>query len=172
MTSPSRRLIASCLLLLMACTLLTLLSLRSGAVTLELSQVFAALFGDAPRAIAMVVTEWRLPRVMDGAADWCRARRQRGHLPIVDAQPAGESGRDGLQHRCVERRAGGDGLLRPESHHHLRWPRWPGALSPRCWYGHWRGATASDTFRLIIYRHWHPCDADGGSTPGYCCGHL
>ena len=64
MTSPSRRLIASCLLLLMACTLLTLLSLRSGAVTLELSQVFAALFGDAPRAIAMVVTEWRLPRVM------------------------------------------------------------------------------------------------------------
>ena len=64
MTTPSRRLIISCLLLLAACLLLTLLSLRSGAVTLELSQIFAALFGDAPRAITMVVTEWRLPRVM------------------------------------------------------------------------------------------------------------
>lgn len=60
MTTPSRRLIISCLLLLAACLLLTLLSLRSGAVTLELSQIFAALFGDAPRAITMVVTEWRL----------------------------------------------------------------------------------------------------------------
>ncbi|EPK7357974.1 iron-enterobactin ABC transporter permease [Kluyvera intermedia] len=64
MTTPSRRLIISCLLLLASCLLLTLLSLRSGAVTLELSQIFSALFGDAPRAITMVVTEWRLPRVM------------------------------------------------------------------------------------------------------------
>lgn len=64
MTTPSRRLIASCLLLITACLLLALWSLRSGAVTLELSQVVAALFGDAPRAISMIVTEWRLPRVL------------------------------------------------------------------------------------------------------------
>lgn len=64
MIAPSRRLLASCLLLVAACALLTLLSLRSGAVTLEFSQIIAALFGDAPRAITMVVTEWRLPRVM------------------------------------------------------------------------------------------------------------
>ncbi len=38
--------------------------LRSGAVTLETSQVFAALMGDAPRSMTMVVTEWRLPRVL------------------------------------------------------------------------------------------------------------
>ena len=28
------------------------------------SQVFAALMGDAPRSMTMVVTEWRLPRVL------------------------------------------------------------------------------------------------------------
>ncbi len=38
--------------------------LRSGAVTLETSQVFAALMGDTPRSMTMVVTEWRLPRVL------------------------------------------------------------------------------------------------------------
>ncbi|NEY70023.1 iron-enterobactin ABC transporter permease, partial [Escherichia coli] len=59
MNAPSRRLLASCLLLVIGCLLLTLLSLRSGAVTLEFSQVLSALFGDAPRAVAMVVTEWR-----------------------------------------------------------------------------------------------------------------
>ena len=64
MNAPSRRLVASCLLLVAACLVLTLLSLRSGAVTLEFSQIFAALFGDAPRAITLVVTEWRLPRVL------------------------------------------------------------------------------------------------------------
>lgn len=64
MNAPSRRLLASCLLLVIGCLLLTLLSLRSGAVTLEFSQVFSALFGDAPRAVTMVVTEWRLPRVL------------------------------------------------------------------------------------------------------------
>ncbi|HGK4671205.1 TPA: iron-enterobactin ABC transporter permease [Kluyvera georgiana] len=64
MNAPSRRLLFSSLLLIAVCLLLTLLSLRSGAVTLTFSQVFAALFGDAPRAITMVVTEWRLPRVL------------------------------------------------------------------------------------------------------------
>lgn len=64
MMAPSRRLIGTCLLLVAACLLITLWSLRSGAVTLSLSQVFSGLWGDAPRAITMVVTEWRLPRVM------------------------------------------------------------------------------------------------------------
>jgi len=41
-----------------------LFSLRSGAVTLDFAQVFNALTGSAPRNITMVVTEWRLPRVM------------------------------------------------------------------------------------------------------------
>jgi len=40
------------------------ISLRSGAVTLDFTQVFNALTGSAPRNITMVVTEWRLPRVM------------------------------------------------------------------------------------------------------------
>ena len=64
MKSPSRRLIGSCLLLILACLLLTFWGLCSGAVTLSFSQLFSALSGDAPRAITMVVIEWRLPRVM------------------------------------------------------------------------------------------------------------
>jgi ABC-type enterobactin transport system, permease component len=64
MNAPSRRLILTCLILLLGCTLVTLWSLRSGVVTLEFSQVFSALWGDAPRSITMVVTEWRLPRVL------------------------------------------------------------------------------------------------------------
>ncbi len=40
------------------------LQVRGGAVTLETSQEFAALMGDAPRSMTMVVTEWRLPRVL------------------------------------------------------------------------------------------------------------
>ncbi len=31
---------------------------------LTIDQVFSALFGDAPRNVAMVVNEWRLPRVL------------------------------------------------------------------------------------------------------------
>ncbi|MDR3103175.1 MAG: iron-enterobactin ABC transporter permease [Yokenella regensburgei] len=64
MTAPSRRLVVSCLLLLLAGTGIALWGLCSGAVTLDLSQVFAALMGDAPRSITLVVTEWRLPRVL------------------------------------------------------------------------------------------------------------
>ncbi|MGY5957980.1 iron-enterobactin ABC transporter permease [Kosakonia sp. BK9b] len=64
MTSPSPRLLLSCLLLLVAALLLTVWGLRSGAVTLGFSQVIDALTGDAPRAMRLVVMEWRLPRVL------------------------------------------------------------------------------------------------------------
>ena len=60
----SRRLIITCLLLVSACVVAGIWGLRSGAITLETSQVFAALMGDAPRSMTMVVTEWRLPRVL------------------------------------------------------------------------------------------------------------
>lgn len=64
MMAPSRRLVLSCGLLTLASLAIALLSLRSGAVTLDLPQVLAALWGDAPRSVTMVVTEWRLPRVL------------------------------------------------------------------------------------------------------------
>ncbi|MBB1200245.1 iron-enterobactin ABC transporter permease [Enterobacteriaceae bacterium 89] len=64
MIAPSRRLILSCLLLAFASLIVALWSLRSGAVTLDLSQVVAALTGEAAKNITMVVTEWRLPRVL------------------------------------------------------------------------------------------------------------
>ncbi|ARD61982.1 iron-enterobactin transporter permease [Kosakonia radicincitans DSM 16656] len=64
MISPSRRLVASCLLMVFCTVLMAVWSLRSGAVTLELPQVMNALTGDAPRAIQLVVMEWRLPRVL------------------------------------------------------------------------------------------------------------
>jgi len=63
MMAPSRRLLTSVSLLLIAILLLAVWSLRSGAVTLDFTQVFNALLGIAPRNITMVVTEWRLPRV-------------------------------------------------------------------------------------------------------------
>jgi len=62
--SPSRRLIFSCLLLIVASMALAVWGLRSGAVMLSAEQVINALFGDAPRAMQLVVTEWRLPRVL------------------------------------------------------------------------------------------------------------
>jgi len=61
---PSRRLVLSCLLLMLVSLAVAVISLRSGAVTLDFTQVFNALTGSAPRNITMVVTEWRLPRVM------------------------------------------------------------------------------------------------------------
>lgn len=61
MIAPSRRLIASCLLLMAASLLISLLGLAQGPVPLTIDQVFSALFGDAPRNVAMVVNEWRLP---------------------------------------------------------------------------------------------------------------
>lgn len=60
----SRRLIISSLLLVAGCLVMGLWSLRSGVVTLETQQIIAALLGDAPRSITLVVTEWRLPRVL------------------------------------------------------------------------------------------------------------
>ncbi|MEJ5068486.1 iron-enterobactin ABC transporter permease [Enterobacter sp. MYb186] len=62
--APSRRLVISCLMLILISLGVALFSLRSGAVTLDFAQVFNALTGSAPRNITMVVTEWRLPRVM------------------------------------------------------------------------------------------------------------
>jgi ABC-type enterobactin transport system permease subunit len=62
--TPSRRLVSTCLLLALASLVAAVWSLRSGAVTLDFSQVFNALTGSAPRNITMVVTEWRLPRVV------------------------------------------------------------------------------------------------------------
>ena len=52
MIAPSRRLIASCLLLMAASLLISLLGLAQGPVPLTLDQVFSALFGDAPRTAA------------------------------------------------------------------------------------------------------------------------
>ncbi|KAE8276910.1 iron chelate uptake ABC transporter family permease subunit, partial [Enterobacter sp. C6] len=63
MMAPSRRLLTSVSLLLIAILLLAVWSLRCGAVTLDFAQVFNALLGSAPRNVTMVVTEWRLPRV-------------------------------------------------------------------------------------------------------------
>ena len=62
--APSRRLVFSCLVLVLVSLAVAIVSLQSGAVTLDFSQVFNALTGSAPRNITMVVTEWRLPRVM------------------------------------------------------------------------------------------------------------
>jgi len=62
--APSRRLVISFLMLVLVSLGVALFSLRSGAVTLDFAQVFNALTGSAPRNITMVVTEWRLPRVM------------------------------------------------------------------------------------------------------------
>ncbi|HHE5697926.1 TPA: iron-enterobactin ABC transporter permease [Citrobacter amalonaticus] len=60
----SRRLLVACLLLTIGCLFFALWGLRSGAVPLEIPQIIAALTGDAPRSLTMVVTEWRLPRVL------------------------------------------------------------------------------------------------------------
>lgn len=64
MMPPSFRLVVSCVLLAFSLVFVSLFSLRSGAVTLEFSQVLSALWGDAAKSITMVVTEWRLPRVL------------------------------------------------------------------------------------------------------------
>lgn len=63
MTAPSRRLIISSIMLLAVSLALAVWGLCSGAVTLDIGQVFDALSGNAPRAMELVVMEWRLPRV-------------------------------------------------------------------------------------------------------------
>lgn len=64
MTAPSRRLLLSCFILIVASVVVSLWGLGSGLVPLRVEQVISALLGDAPRNITMVVTEWRLPRVL------------------------------------------------------------------------------------------------------------
>lgn len=64
MIAPSRRLLLSCFILIVASVLVSLWGLGSGLVPLRVEQVISALLGDAPRNITMVVTEWRLPRVL------------------------------------------------------------------------------------------------------------
>ena len=54
MIAPSRRLILSCLLLLVASVLVSLWGLGSGLVPLSVEQVISALLGGAPRALAIV----------------------------------------------------------------------------------------------------------------------
>lgn len=61
--APSRRLVFSCLLLVLVSLGVAIFSLKSGAVILDFTQVLDALTGSAPRNITMVVNEWRLPRV-------------------------------------------------------------------------------------------------------------
>lgn len=64
MMAPSRRLLGSCVFMVIAALLLACWGLRSGSVTLAFSQVLDAFTGDAPRAMQRVVMEWRLPRVL------------------------------------------------------------------------------------------------------------
>ncbi|WP_313130054.1 iron-enterobactin ABC transporter permease [Pseudescherichia vulneris] len=64
MIAPSRRLIVSILLLACVSVIVVLWSLCSGTVLLSPGQVLAAFTGNAPRGIALVVNEWRLPRVL------------------------------------------------------------------------------------------------------------
>ncbi|WP_313627137.1 iron-enterobactin ABC transporter permease [Kosakonia sp.] len=64
MMAPSRRLLGSCVFMVIAALLLANWGLRSGSVTLAFSQVLDVLTGDAPRAMQRVVMEWRLPRVL------------------------------------------------------------------------------------------------------------
>jgi len=61
--APSRRLVFSCLLLVLVSLGVAIFSLKSGAVMLDFTQVLNELTGSAPRNITMVVNEWRLPRV-------------------------------------------------------------------------------------------------------------
>ncbi|URO00353.1 iron-enterobactin ABC transporter permease [Leclercia adecarboxylata] len=61
--APSRRLVFSCLVLVLVSLGVAMFSLKSGAVVLDFTQVLDALTGSAPRNITMVVNEWRLPRV-------------------------------------------------------------------------------------------------------------
>ncbi|MGK9175813.1 iron-enterobactin ABC transporter permease [Yokenella regensburgei] len=63
MIAPSRRLVFSCVAMCLMCLALAVWGLRSGAVMLSVGQVIDALGGTAPRAMQLVVTEWRLPRV-------------------------------------------------------------------------------------------------------------
>lgn len=65
MNRPDRlRLPGVLLALLGGALLLAVFALGSGSLALNPSQVLVALLGEAPRGIELVVTQWRLPRVM------------------------------------------------------------------------------------------------------------
>ncbi|SUX74999.1 iron-enterobactin transporter membrane protein [Citrobacter freundii] len=112
----SRRLIVSSLLLVVSCLAVGLWSLRSGVVTLETQQIIAALLGDAPRSITLVVTEWRLPRVLMALLIGAALGVSGAIFQSLMRKPAGQPGCDGFQYRCLERCAGGNGAVRTASH--------------------------------------------------------
>lgn len=62
--APSSRLLLSIFLLLVACLITLAWGLCSGTLVLDLRQVWQALNGDAPANLSLVVTQWRLPRVL------------------------------------------------------------------------------------------------------------
>lgn len=64
MNRLSPRLLITFCLLIVAAIGLSGWSLASGAVPLSTGQVIDALLGNAPRNVALVVVEWRLPRVL------------------------------------------------------------------------------------------------------------
>ncbi len=64
MTKLPVRLILMMAACLLALATLSAMGLAMGAVNLSLGQVADALFGSAPRNISLIVTEWRLPRVV------------------------------------------------------------------------------------------------------------
>lgn len=51
-------------LLLAACFALGMLALQSGNLAFTSAQVWQALTGSAPRNLALIVIDWRLPRVL------------------------------------------------------------------------------------------------------------
>ncbi len=113
MTAPSHRLLLSCGLLTLASLLIALWSLRSGAVTLDVSQVIAALTGDAPRNVMMVVTEWRLPRVLMALLVGASLGVSGAIFQSLMRNPLGSPDVMGFNYRGMERRAGGDGVVWP-----------------------------------------------------------
>ena len=144
----SRRLIITCLLLITACVVAGIWGLRSGTVTLETSQIFAALMGDAPRSMTMVVTEWRLPRVLmalligaalgvSGAIFQSLMRNPLGSPDVMGFNTGAWSG------VLVAMVLFGQDLTA------IALSAMVGGLSLRCWSGWSPGATAT-TFRLII----------------------
>ncbi|BDH46898.1 iron-enterobactin transporter permease [Salmonella enterica subsp. enterica serovar Choleraesuis] len=64
MTKLPVRLILMMAACLLALATLSAMGLAMGAVNLSLGQVADALFGSAPRNVSLIVTEWRLPRVV------------------------------------------------------------------------------------------------------------
>ncbi len=143
MIALSRRLIASCLLLMAASLLISLLGLAQGPVPLTIDQVFSALFGDAPRNVAMVVNEWRLPRVLmalligaalgvSGAIFQSLTRNPLGSPDVMGFNTGAWSGvlvaMVLFGQNLTADRPGGDGRR---------------GAGPRWWSGCWPGATGS-----------------------------